>query len=243
MTRLPWIKLYFDDLDVDCGSLSLRARGAWVWIIGYLHHHGGEKTLPLDGWARVVRASIGETIIVIGEIIDARVCDSSVTRDALSQKSDAQITLKCRRIYREYKQRETHALRQRRYRQRRECDAVCDATVTKEISDAKKLRERESQRETIKSAPKRRGTLSHFCPEDFTLSDQDLRWARQTRPDVDIPFETQKFRDYEFSKPRSDWGKVWRNWIRNATARAISNRPQAQTQYTQYQPGYQPEDS
>ncbi len=131
---LPWDKWFFEDLDRDCGALSLQARGAWVWIIGDLRNHDGQRTLSLQGWSQVIRASISQTIPVLAEIISAKVCDSSVTADALLTgkcgKSDALVDIKCRRIVRESKERKQHALRQQRYRNQRSDDGRSDAAMT-----------------------------------------------------------------------------------------------------------------
>lgn len=41
----------------------------------------------------------------------------------------------------------------------------------------------------------------------------DLDFARSQISDVDAEREAQKFRDWEFKTPRSDWAAAWRNWI------------------------------
>lgn len=70
-----------------------------------------------------------------------------------------------------------------------------------------------------------RGVKSHICPDSFSPSDQDMRWAIETRPDLDVERETLKFRNYEFKNPKSDWLRTWKNWILNAEAKQ-SNKPQ-----------------
>jgi len=47
-------------------------------------------------------------------------------------------------------------------------------------------------------------------PEDFV---PDLEFARSQLSGVDAEREAQKFRDWEFKTPRSDWAAAWRNWI------------------------------
>lgn len=47
-------------------------------------------------------------------------------------------------------------------------------------------------------------------PEDFS---PDLDFARSQCPGIDAAREAQKFRDWEFKTPRSDWSACWRNWI------------------------------
>lgn len=61
-------------------------------------------------------------------------------------------------------------------------------------------------------APKRRRP-SRRCPEDFV---PDLEFAIREIPDIDAAAEAEKFRDFEFSKPRSDWPATWRTWVRKA---------------------------
>lgn len=72
-----------------------------------------------------------------------------------------------------------------------------------------------------------RGIKSHICPDGFQPSDQDMRWAIETRPDLDVERETLKFRNYEFKNPKSDWPRTWKNWILNAEANQ-SNKPKSQ---------------
>lgn len=138
--KWPWKKLWFEDLDRDCGHLAPSTRGIWVWIFCDLDRHGGERSLTLAQWALVARATIRDIADAFAELIWQEVCDSSVTRgvtqnvtrDALSQNSDALITIRCRRIYREHKLLSQHALRQHRYRERKAGCGNSDAAVTGE---------------------------------------------------------------------------------------------------------------
>jgi hypothetical protein len=60
-----------------------------------------------------------------------------------------------------------------------------------------------------KAAPKK-SPRSSRVPEDFS---PDIALAIKSIPDIDAPREIQKFRDWEFKKPRSDWPATWRTWI------------------------------
>lgn len=61
---------------------------------------------------------------------------------------------------------------------------------------------------------KRRGTLGHFVPENWTVPIEEYRWAlEQGYPPEVVKRETERFTDHEFKTPRSDWVKAWRNWI------------------------------
>lgn len=61
------------------------------------------------------------------------------------------------------------------------------------------------------SAPKR---ATRKCPEGFEVSLALQTWAREHHPGVDVPGETDKFRDHTFKTSISDWDGAWRNWIR-----------------------------
>jgi hypothetical protein len=54
------------------------------------------------------------------------------------------------------------------------------------------------------------------CPPDFL---PDLAFALSEIPDVDAKREAEKFKDWEFKTPRSDWAACWRTWIRTARDR------------------------
>lgn len=103
----------------------------------------------------------------------------------------------------------TAADRMRRYRERsKENRNVTDA-VTRNVTplDTEQIQNRtDTEQKKSKSAPKRATRV----PEDFS---PDLDYARAQCPDIDAAREAQKFRDWEFKSPRSDWPAVWRNWI------------------------------
>lgn len=58
------------------------------------------------------------------------------------------------------------------------------------------------------------------CPDDFQPSESERASIRSECPDVDLVIEERKFRDHEFARGRSDWPATWRNWMREAQARA-----------------------
>lgn len=60
-------------------------------------------------------------------------------------------------------------------------------------------------------------------PQDWNPSEDDLEFARTTRPDLDLQAEVEKFRDYWHgvagaAARKADWPATWRNWIRRAAA-------------------------
>lgn len=75
-----------------------------------------------------------------------------------------------------------------------------------------------TEAEAEAEAKKREGRAkrSRRVPEDFS---PDLDFARSQIPDIDADREAQKFRDWEFKTPRSDWPAVWRGWIERCRER------------------------
>jgi hypothetical protein len=65
---------------------------------------------------------------------------------------------------------------------------------------------------TKQDKSKRGAPRDRRVPEDFR---PDLEYARAQIPDIDAEREAQKFRDWEFKTPRSDWAAAWRTWIQN----------------------------
>ena len=67
-------------------------------------------------------------------------------------------------------------------------------------------------------SPRKRGSR---LPAGWQPTPDELRWARDARPDLDVTVEIERFRDYWIAKPgkdgvKLDWTATWRNWIRNA---------------------------
>lgn len=82
--------------------------------------------------------------------------------------------------------------------------ANSDATREDPPSDSDS--DSDSNKNKSKSARRRASRV----PADFS---PDLSLASEV-PGIDIAVEAQKFRDWEFRTPRSDWPAAWRNWIR-----------------------------
>ena len=53
-------------------------------------------------------------------------------------------------------------------------------------------------------------------------------WATENAALIDWRRETEKFRDWEFKTPRTDWAATWRTWMRKAQESAMERGVQAQ---------------
>ena len=57
--------------------------------------------------------------------------------------------------------------------------------------------------------------MGWFCPEDFTLSDKSVDFAKKHGlNDQTIEDQFEAMQDQEFNRNYSDWDRVFRNWIR-----------------------------
>jgi hypothetical protein len=87
--------------------------------------------------------------------------------------------------------------------------------------------ERETERETeteVEAKPKQsRGTR---LPTDWTPTDEQIQFCRESREDLDPSSTADSFRDFWIAQPgvkgtKLDWNATWRNWVR--TQRIIPN--------------------
>jgi uncharacterized protein YdaU (DUF1376 family) len=77
--------------------------------------------------------------------------------------------------------------------------------------------------------PARKVRGSRKVPPDFEVTLDMQAWAAEGAPAVDWRRETDKFRDWEFKHPRSDWAATWRTWIRKAQEDKESRSPAGRT--------------
>jgi hypothetical protein len=91
------------------------------------------------------------------------------------------------------------------------------------------------------SSSARKPRASRKAPEGFEPSAELLVWASREAPGVDVRRELEKFRDYEFKTPKSDWTGAFRNWLRTASGsapqrgNAASESPYARRMREQYE--------
>jgi uncharacterized protein YdaU (DUF1376 family) len=91
--------------------------------------------------------------------------------------------------------------------------AVADVTPATAIptptpTPTPSIKERESSAKAPRPAKK--------CPDDFSVTQEMQDWATEHKVTVDLKTETEKFKDYTFTRTISDWLGAWRNWIRKA---------------------------
>lgn len=94
----------------------------------------------------------------------------------------------------------------------------------------------QEQEQEQKKEPKPRSPTGSRLPADWALPAEWLAWGQQERPELDVPAEGEKFRDFWHGKAgkdgrKLDWLATWRNWIRNARAPYKPTNGRASTGY------------
>jgi 5-methylcytosine-specific restriction endonuclease McrA len=109
--KLPWMQFFPADYILDTQPLSLQARGAWMDIICILWRaeQRGSLTHSPAIWSRILRCSEAEFTTVISELKSFKVADINIINN--------DVTVSCRRMLREEKDRSLNCTRQRRLRE------------------------------------------------------------------------------------------------------------------------------
>jgi hypothetical protein len=136
--KSPDFKFDPGDWIQDTAPLSLAARGAWIDILCALHRSStrGTMTLPLIGWARLLRSTVDQAKAVMEELIGLRICDSNAPCNAIN---DGDVTLVNRRMVREENDRLLGRERQKRYRGAHG-QAASNGDVTDRVTENKRQR-------------------------------------------------------------------------------------------------------
>lgn len=119
MSKQPAFQFYPGDWVQDTRSLSLAAKGAWIDLLCAMwrSQNRGQLTLSLQGYARLIGASVEQTKAALSELIDMQVCNApGVTLPLHVTESNENVTLVSRRMAREEKERKSSASRVQRWR-------------------------------------------------------------------------------------------------------------------------------
>jgi hypothetical protein len=133
----PGFYFYTGDWIKDTRCLSAEARGCWIDLLCVLQERDGSvrwQPHTFDQyWGMVDNGEIYYSIYdILDELKNTRTAEVefSVTRNASSQKDETWITVTCRRIQREAKERNLNKERQQRHRQKKKSNGL----VTPEYS-------------------------------------------------------------------------------------------------------------
>lgn len=151
MAKAPAYQHYPLDWNRDLDEHPLEIEGAWIRICGKMWFNEPKGVLHKtpDQWARILRVSVEDALRIIGYLIEEGIAsgaDSDIARkypdlifgdenplDAFPTEKrrgpDAKMTLICRRMFREYKDKYLKNLRQRRYEKKDKPDGESDGDL------------------------------------------------------------------------------------------------------------------
>jgi hypothetical protein len=205
--QLRWCRLWTDVVD-DPKLLLLSPADRWYYIgilalkrTGLLDEPDSDVTRDAKVTVKL-RLDIRERDELKRRLIDARLIDEGWQPLGWNKRQ-----------YQSDQQDGTAAERMKRYRERQRNNRNASVTALRPESESESESESEKRKEKKALSRPRR---SSRVPPDFT---PDLEFARSQLPDIDAEREAQRFRDYEFKTPKSDWAAAWRNWISNCRDR------------------------
>lgn len=141
--KLPYDQWYWADWFRDTRRLSIATKGFWIDVIGHLRQETktGWATYDLATWGTLTNCTESDAEMALTELGKWRIA-------TIVRKSDGQVTVSCRRVVREKRERKYATLRQERYRQHQIGDATVDGAVTamSRPSDRPKQKQRQKQR-------------------------------------------------------------------------------------------------
>lgn len=131
MAGKPSLQFYPGDWMKDpalsmCGPLT---RGIWIDFLCAIHEydHAGQITGTAEQLARVCRCSVVDLRVALGELKQTHTADVT--------ERNGQITVVCRRMAREAKERKNNALRQKKYREKKRSNASVTDYIEDEVEE------------------------------------------------------------------------------------------------------------
>lgn len=100
---------------------------------------------------------------------------------------------------------------------------VASGMLADSLQDAIPEREREGETEERQKKPR-----ATRLPADWTPSEDQIKYCRETRPDLNPLWVADNFRDYWVSKPKDntklDWNLTWQTWVRKESAPKVASQ-------------------
>jgi hypothetical protein len=204
-TKRPSFQFYTGDWLKDpklsmCQPLS---RGIWIDLLCAMHENeqSGEITGTVGQLSRICRCSPDE--------MSAALSDLSVTKTADVTICNEIVTARCRRMYKEAKERKQGRERVNRFRGK--TDGNTDVTPPSSSSTSTS----EEKEETNVSSKIKKGSR---IPVDFYPSPEMLEWVKKNAPNIDLKARILEFKNYWEAKTgkdatKLDWNKTFQNRI------------------------------
>jgi len=242
-SRLKWEKFWYSDWlsDMNLQRATIEVRGAWINTLCVMWHDGTfEITESLEGWARVWGCTSTTAERIKLSFSSNKICD-------FYDDGNGNVTLVCRRLKREVKERQNLKNRVRAFRLKAECNAHVTPDVTVDVTpnvtphvthrglEAKRLRGPEEQEKKGTARSDGKPSLRADVPPELAdlelyAEDQKLcdRWATllpvwvKAYPGVDVVAEVRKANAWEVANPEKrkvNRPRFLTNWLSRAQDR------------------------
>lgn len=202
---MNYYKRHLGDYAKDTRHLSATEHGVYTLLLDYLY--ATEKPIPNDRCDRIANAYADFERDAVRSVLSqffTETPDGWVNRRALAEIEASQAkSLKAKESAEE------------RWK-RTQCDRSANASETHSERNA-------SHKPLANSHKKEQGASpsGSRLPADWQPTEDELRWARDARPDLDVQAEVERFRDYWHGVAgakgrKASWPATWRNWVRGA---------------------------
>ncbi len=229
MAKLPYMQFYPADWILDTQVLTLDAKGAWIDILCqlWISETPGIHTWNMREFTTLLRLSYDKEIEqMVADL--SRVAEVTLTNDDDREVKHAVdctwITIKSRRIVRDWEslraRKETH----KRYNDKRTTHKrqhndtkTTDRSQKSEVRNQNQKSEEELREENTPPPPTRRAGVGKVAfPPDWKPDPEEMQQWKQHGINPFVEFAT--FRDHALANDRrcKDWKAAFRNWCRKA---------------------------
>lgn len=219
----------------------MAAKGAWIDLLCAMWRSQtrGMLSLPWQGYARLIGATVDQTKAAIGELIDMGICSLEGEEEAVSLDMDVtdgngNVTIINRRMYREEKERESTRYRVQRHRNggmKRDCnDDVTPLSSSSSSSSCTKVHLESSEDDSSPPLPEAEIFISVPLVDktEFQVTTPMIEEWRNLYPKVDVEQALRNIRGWNLShtkerKTRAGILKHITGWLAREQDRGGSN--------------------
>lgn len=209
MSKKPSFQFYPGDWmkDPKLSMCQPATRGVWIDLLCAMHENeqSGEIAGSVNQLARICRC--------LPEEMQSALDDLSVTKTALVTECNKIVTVICRRMFEDAKERKQTRLRVQKHRNK-STDEESNEDVTPPSSTSTSTSKKKE--ETNVSSKK----MKNGCriPDDYFPKPETIEWALKLIPGLNIELRVKEFKNYWSAKSgkdatKIDWDKTFENRI------------------------------
>lgn len=204
-----WFKFDFGKWrnDTAVRLCSFETRAFWLECLCVMHEIGG---FELSGTYEELSRIIGCTPEFVAK------CSAELMRYKTADVTlgNGVVTIVSRRLRKEANSREKTRLRVEKYRRNKPVTGQ-----SKSKSKKKEKKEDKNKTDGVSGDTPKPDKKGSRIPDDFSVSLELQKWAREKFPELDLYSITEYFIDWWKAQPgqkgvKLDWDLTWKNWIR-----------------------------